>query len=197
MDNPRSAGESGLEILSFTDPAQWEAWLTAHHEQPDGTWVKVAKKGSRLSLITVAEAGEIALCFGWIDSIRRSLDADSFLQRYSRRRPKGSWSRVNVERVEALTAAGRMRPPGLAEVETAKADGRWAAAYEGQKDATVPPELVAALATNRAASDYFHQLGKTDRYLAMLPLLKAPTPELRAARVERLVDDLAAAARRV
>lgn len=184
-----------MEILSFEHPEQWEAWLAEHHGSPDGAWLKVRKKNSRQPAISVTEAADVAHCHGWIDSIRKSLDADHFLQRYSRRRPKGSWSRVNVERVEALTAQGRMRAPGLAEVEAAKADGRWDAAYVKQSEATVPPDLAAALAANPAAGDFFAQLGKTDQYLVMLPLLKATTPETRAARLDKAVAELAAGKR--
>lgn len=184
-----------MEVLSFEDAAQWEAWLASHHDQSDGVWVKIGKKGSKQASISIVEAGDIALCHGWIDSIRKYFDDDHFLQRFSRRRPKGSWSRVNIERVEALMAAGRMHPAGLAEVNAAKADGRWEAAYESQKNATVPPDLAAALKANQPARDFFNQLGKTDQYLAMLPLLKAPTPEGRAARLHKMVSDLAAAKR--
>jgi uncharacterized protein YdeI (YjbR/CyaY-like superfamily) len=181
------------EALSFADAAQWEAWLAAHHRESDGVWVKVRKKGSKQTAITVAEAGDVALCFGWIDSIRKSFDGDFFLQKYSPRRPGGSWSRVNVDRIAALTAAGRMHPAGLAEVEAARADGRWEAAYESQKNTTVPPDLAAALEADQAARDAFHRLGKTERYLVILPLLKARTPERRAVLLRKAIADLAAA----
>jgi uncharacterized protein YdeI (YjbR/CyaY-like superfamily) len=180
-----------VEVLSFEAAAQWEACLAANHDRAEGAWVKVAKKGSSKRSMTVAEAGEIALCYGWIDSIRRSFDDDYFLQRYSRRRPNGSWSKVNVERAEALLAAGRMRPAGLAEISAARADGRWAAAYQSQRDATVPPDLAAALAANQRAQAAFDRLGKTDRYLIILPLLKARTAKTRAARLRKLIGSLA------
>lgn len=179
-----------MEVLSFDGPSQWEAWLTANHEHTDSAWVKIGKKGAKQPSLGIADAADVALCFGWIDSIRKALDDDHYLQRYSRRRPKGSWSRVNVDRVEALTAAGRMRPSGLAEVAAAKADGRWDAAYAGQRTATVPPDLTAALAADPPARDAFEQLGKTEQYLAMLPVLKARTPEIRAARLRKLLGDL-------
>ncbi|WP_144119185.1 YdeI/OmpD-associated family protein [Catellatospora sichuanensis] len=184
-----------MEILSFEQPDQWEAWLAEHHGSPDGAWLKVRKKNARQPAICVTEAADVALCFGWIDSIRKSLDADHFLQRYSRRRPKGSWSRVNVERMEALMAQGRVRAPGLAEVEAAKADGRWDAAYVKQSEATVPPDLAAALAADQAAGAFYTQLGKTDQYLVMLPLLKATTPGTRATRLNKAIADLAAGKR--
>jgi len=170
---------------------QWEAWLASHHGQSQGVWVKVGKKGTAKKAITAPEAGDVALCYGWIDSVRKSLDGDYFLQKYSPRRPAGSWSRVNAERVEALMAAGRMRAPGLAEVSAAKADGRWEAAYESQKNATVPPEVKAALRANKHAKDSFDQLGKTDKYLMILPLLKARTPKVRSARLQKMIDRLA------
>jgi uncharacterized protein YdeI (YjbR/CyaY-like superfamily) len=181
-----------MEILSFADAAAWEAWLDEHHETADGAWIKIGKKGAKQPAISIGEAGDVALCFGWIDSIRKSLDQDFFLQKYSPRRPKGSWSRVNVDRIEALIAAGRVRPAGLSEVAAAKADGRWDAAYESQRTATVPPDLAAALAGDAGARAFFDQLGKTDQYLAMMPLLKARTPEIRATRLAKVVADLAA-----
>ena len=122
------AAEDGSPTLSFASAAEWEAWLEAHHASSDDLWIKVAKKGSGIPSVTTAEALDLCLCFGWIDSQRRALDENYFLQRYTPRRPRSNWSRINVEKVTELTAAGRMRPAGLAEVERAKADGRWAAA---------------------------------------------------------------------
>jgi uncharacterized protein YdeI (YjbR/CyaY-like superfamily) len=145
--------------------------------------------------VTAAEAGEVALCYGWIDSHRKSLDASYFLQKYSPRRPGSSWSRVNVERVEALIAAGRMRAPGLAEVEAAKTDGRWDAAYASQHRATVPDDLAAALARDERARAFFESLGRTDRYGVILRLLKARTPAIRAAQLRRIVARLRAGQR--
>lgn len=179
------------EVLAFEEAEQWEAWLASHHEQAEGIWIKIGKKGSAKKSITAPEAGDVALCYGWIDSVRRGLDGDYLLQKYSRRRPRGSWSKMNVERVEALMAAGRLRAPGLAEVSAAKADGRWEAAYESQKNAAVPPDVKAALKANEPAKLSFDQLGKTDQYLMILPLLKARTPKERAARLEKMIDRLA------
>ena len=180
------------EALTFTDAAGWDAWLAAHHGQATGVWVKVAKKGWPHRSITAAEAGEVALCYGWIDSVRRSAGDGFFLQRYSRRKPHSSWSRVNVDRAQALIAAGRMRAPGFAEIDAAKADGRWQTAYEPQRNATVPPDLTAALAVNQPAQQAFRRLGKTGRYLVILPLLKSRTPEARAARLRKTIERLAA-----
>jgi uncharacterized protein YdeI (YjbR/CyaY-like superfamily) len=180
------------EVLTFADLAAWEAWLAAHHDQVKGVWVKVAKKGSAHQSITAAQAGEVALCYGWIDSVRRSASDGFFLQKYSRRRPDSSWSRVNVDRAQELIAAGRMRAPGFAEIDAAKANGRWQAAYESQRNATVPPDLTAALAVNQPAKQAFGRLGKTGRYLVILPLLKARTPQARAARLRKTIEGLAA-----
>jgi uncharacterized protein YdeI (YjbR/CyaY-like superfamily) len=127
-----------VEIVRCADAAEWESWLAAHHAVQDGVWLKIAKKGSDQPSVTPAEAIEVAICYGWIDSQRKSHDGDYFLQRFSLRRRGSAWSRLNVERAEALIAAGRMRAPGLAEIEAAKADGRWEAAYESQRTATVP-----------------------------------------------------------
>lgn len=181
-----------IEILEFADLAVWEAWLEDHHADGAGAWLRIAKKRSPLALITIEQAAEAGLCFGWIDSHRRSLDEHSYLQRYSRRRRGSPWSRVNVERVEALTAAGQMRPPGLAEVAAARADGRWDAAYASQRNATVPPDLAEALAASPPAAARFDALDKTARYLLILPLLKARTPAAREARLRKAVAELAA-----
>jgi uncharacterized protein YdeI (YjbR/CyaY-like superfamily) len=177
-------------MMHFADAAAWESWLARHHEDEDDAWLMIAKKGSPVTTLTIVEALEVALCHGWIDSRRRSLDEHCYLQRYSRRRKGSPWSRKNVERVEALTAAGRMRPSGLAEVAAAQGDGRWAAAYAAQRDATVPPDLAAALAARPPAAARFASLDKTGRYLLILPLLKARTPAGRAARLEKTVSGL-------
>ncbi|WP_308466549.1 YdeI/OmpD-associated family protein [Rathayibacter soli] len=200
VEDVRSAADAGsavsavvaIDAQSFERADQWEAWLVAHHADSDGVWLKIGKKGSKKVAITIREAADLALCYGWIDSIRRGLDNDYFLQRYSPRRPRGAWSRVNVERVEQLSAEGRMREPGLAEVAAAQADGRWDAAYASQSAAIVPGDVTAALAANTRARERFERLSKTDRYLAMLPVLKARTPSGRQARIDRLVGELAA-----
>ncbi|MEU7897002.1 YdeI/OmpD-associated family protein [Nonomuraea sp. NPDC049152] len=175
-------------MMHFEDAAQWESWLAGHHETEGGVWLKIAKKGSGAPLLTIGQALEVALCYGWIDSQRKSCDEHSFLQRYSRRRKGSPWSRVNVESVEALTAAGRMRPPGLAQVAAAQADGRWEAAYTAQRNVTVPPDLAEALAAHPEAAARFEALDKTGRYLVILSLLKARTPAGRAARLRKAIS---------
>ncbi|GAA2727022.1 YdeI/OmpD-associated family protein [Actinocorallia aurantiaca] len=179
-------------MMHFEDAAQWESWLAGHHGDEGGAWLKVAKKGSGVASLTVVEALDVALCYGWIDSQRKSYDDRFFLQRYSRRRKGSPWSRVNVEKVEALTAEGRMRPPGLAEVAAAQADGRWEGAYAAQRDVTVPSDLAEELAARPEAAARFEALDKTGRYLVILPLLKARTPAGRAARLRKAVSELSA-----
>lgn len=179
-----------MEILEFSDAAGWAAWLADHHDKQAEAWVRIGKSNAEIQLPTIAETGELALCFGWIDGQRKSYDAVSFIQRYSRRRPKSSWSKVNVVRAETLIAAGRMRPAGWAEIEDAKADGRWDAAYEPQRTASVPAELTAALADNARARLAFEALGRSEQYLLMLPLLKAYTPKMRTAALRRLMTRL-------
>jgi uncharacterized protein YdeI (YjbR/CyaY-like superfamily) len=180
------------DILHFAAAADREAWLAEHHGDEGGVWLRIAKKGARTGAVslTIREALDGALCFGWIDSRRRSFDENWYLQRYSRRRAGSPWSRVNVERVEELTAAGRLRPAGLAEVEAAKADGRWDRAYTSQRNAAVPPDLAAALAANPAAATRFEGLNRTGRYLVILPLLKARTPAGREARLRTAIAGL-------
>jgi uncharacterized protein YdeI (YjbR/CyaY-like superfamily) len=118
-----------MNSMLFHDAAEWEAWLAEHHATHNGVWLKIAKKSSGAMSVTISEALDVALCYGWIDSQRTALDGTYYLQRYSRRRPKSRWSKINVARVETLLAAKRMRQAGLAAVEAAKSDGRWSAAY--------------------------------------------------------------------
>ena len=140
-----------VDPLEFRDGSDWESWLEVNHSTETEAWLRIGKKNSGVALLSITDALDGALCFGWIDGHRRGLDEVSFLQRYSPRRKRSSWSQVNVSKVEALLAAGRMRPPGLAEVELAQADGRWQAAYESQRTAQTPPDLALALAANPVA----------------------------------------------
>ncbi|ONI92683.1 OmdA domain containing protein [Saccharothrix sp. ALI-22-I] len=180
----------GAEVIAFADAAEWESWLAEHHELTAGVWVEIAKKGSGRTSVTITEALDVALCYGWIDSRRKGFDDHHYLQRYSPRRPGSSWSRVNVEKVEALVAAGRMREPGLAAVRAAQADGRWDAAYQSQRDATVPPDLAEALANDERARERFELLDRTRQYALFLRLMKAKTPSARAVQLGRIVGEL-------
>jgi len=177
-------------VLDLPDGPAWEAWLEEHHTTAPEAWLRIAKKGSGLASLSIGEALDGALCFGWIDGQRRGLDEVSFLQRYCPRRARSTWSQVNVEKVARLTAEGRMRPAGQAEVDAARADGRWEAAYERQSTATVPDDLAAALAADPTAAAAFEALGRSERYAVMLPVLKATSPSARAKRVEQAVARL-------
>jgi uncharacterized protein YdeI (YjbR/CyaY-like superfamily) len=179
-----------VDVLDLPDAAQWESWLAGQHGTRAEAWLRIAKRNSGVASLTPSEALDVALCYGWIDGQRKSYDEVSFLQRFSPRRSGSPWSKINVAKVEALLAAGRMQPAGLAEVAAAKADGRWAAAYESQRIATIPPDLAAALATNAMANAAFERLGRSDRYAVILPLLKARTPEARAKLLAREVARL-------
>ncbi|HVD29886.1 MAG TPA: YdeI/OmpD-associated family protein, partial [Mycobacteriales bacterium] len=159
-----------VEIVRCSDADEWDRWLAEHGETRPAVWLTIAKKGSAAVTITAAEAGDVAICHGWIDGQRRGLDATHFLQRYSPRRPGSPWSQVNVERVAALEATGRMRPAGRAQVAAAKADGRWAAAYPPQRTAAVPDDLAAALAGSDRARAAYEALSRGDRYVVFLPL---------------------------
>jgi len=169
--------------LTFASTSGLDDWLTAHPAPHPGLWVKVAKKGSGLESVTWVEVNDVALCHGWITGQRKALDATYFLQKITPRRPGSLWSMVNVRRVAELTAVGRMRPAGLAEVAAAQADGRWDAAYEPQSEARVPEDLAAALERNPEAGTAFAALGRTDRYQVIFGLLTARTPQGRAARL--------------
>jgi uncharacterized protein YdeI (YjbR/CyaY-like superfamily) len=182
-----------IEIISCADAGAWDRWLAEHGQTRPAVWLTVAKKRSGVVGMTAAEAGDVAICHGWIDSHRRRLDATHFLQRYSPRRPGSPWSQVNIERVAALESTGRMRPAGRAQVEAAKADGRWAAAYAPQRTADTPEDLAAALAGNDRARAAYETLSRSDRYATFLPLLKARTPAGRAAALRRAMAALQAA----
>jgi uncharacterized protein YdeI (YjbR/CyaY-like superfamily) len=176
-----------LPIHLFADPGALEAWLDENHDSSAGLWLKIAKKGTAKSSVTYAEALEPALCFGWIDSQKRGFDEEYFLQRFTPRRPRGRWSKINREKAEALIAAERMRPAGLAEVEAAKADGRWEAAYAGQRTAAVPDDLQRELDANPAASEFFAGLYSANRYAVIYRLNDAKRPETRERRLRKFV----------
>ncbi|MBT2532651.1 YdeI/OmpD-associated family protein [Arthrobacter sp. ISL-48] len=180
-----------MEPLEFRHSAAWESWLDAHQDEQSEAWLLIGKRHSGAPLISIEDALDVALCHGWIDGQRKSHDDVSFLQRYSRRRARSSWSSVNVAKAEALIASGRMRVSGLVEIEAARADGRWEAAYESQRTAEVPPDLAAGLAADPLADAAFVRLGRSGRYAVILQLLKARTPEVRAKVLAREVSKLA------
>lgn len=179
-----------MEIIAFRDAAAWQSWLAGNHELQVGVWLKLAKKSSGIPSVTADEVVDVGLCYGWVSGQRKSLDERYYLQKYVPRRPGSLWSKVNVDKVEMLLAAGRMREPGMAEVRAAQADGRWDAAYASQKNASTPPDVVAALEANDQAKAFFDSLDKTSQYRVYLPVLQARSPKARAARLQKLIAGL-------
>ncbi|GAA3517697.1 YdeI family protein [Aeromicrobium panaciterrae] len=179
-----------MDVLDFPNAEAWSSWLQEHQGDQTEAWLRIAKKGSGLETISISDALDVALCHGWIDGQRRGNDEVSFLQRYCPRRPTSSWSQVNVAKAGVLIAAGRMLPAGFAEIEKAKADGRWNSAYEPQSTAEPPPDLIAALDADPVARAAYDALGRSERYAIILQLLKARTPEGRAKILAREVARL-------
>ena len=180
-----------LPIVPFASRQEWETWLEERHTVSTGLWLKIAKKGSGIETVTFAEALDVALCYGWIDSQADKFDGDYWLQRFTPRKPRSKWSQVNREKVAKLIESGRMRPAGLREIEQAKADGRWDAAYEPQSAATVPEDLRLELDKNEGAHGFFETLNSTNRYAILYRIQEAKRPETRARRIAKYVAMLA------
>ncbi|MFK0137162.1 YdeI family protein [Streptomyces sp. CMSTAAHL-2] len=179
-------------VLFFATPGEWEKWLEDHHADATGVWLKLARKGvAGPDGVDYRGALEAALCFGWIDGQKRKLDEQHWLQRFTPRRSASRWSQVNREKAVRLIEEGRMRPAGLREVERARADGRWAAAYAGPRAATVPDDLRAALDAEPAAAAFFTALDSRNRYSVLHRIEEAKKPETRAARIAKFVAMLA------
>ena len=186
-----AAAKPEYPILLFPDDAAWDAWLAEHHAGAPGVWLRLAKKGAPLTSLSYAEALDEALRFGWIDSQKKSYDEHSWLQKFGPRGPKSLWSKINRDKIAALVAAGRMMPAGTRAVESARADGRWDAAYDSQSNATVPGDFQAALDARPAARDFFATLNGANRYAILFRIQTAKKPETRARRIETLVAMLA------
>jgi uncharacterized protein YdeI (YjbR/CyaY-like superfamily) len=180
-----------LETVFFESAEAFEAWLGEHHASVAGIWLKLRKKAPRVVALDYPQALDVALCYGWIDGQRRAFDGTCYLQRFTPRRSRSRWSRINRDKVAALIERGRMRPPGLAEVERAKADGRWAAAYDGVKAASVPDDLAGAFGATPAAAEFFATLDSQNRYAVLYRIQDAKKPETRARRIEKYVAMLA------
>ena len=176
-----------LPILSFASRAAWDAWLAEHHMSSKGLWLKIAKKGSGIDTVSYAEALDVALCYGWIDGQKAAFDDGCWLQRFTPRRPRSKWSKVNCDRATELMRKGEMKPAGLQEVERAKADGRWDAAYQPQSMAEVPDDLQAALDRDPKAREFFATLDRANRYAILYRIQDAKRPETRARRIDQYV----------
>ena len=175
----------------FKTAKSFETWLKKHHASSDGLWLLIAKKGADEPSVTYAQAVEIALCWGWIDGQKKGLDDQHFLQRFTPRRARSIWSKINVDKVAALIAAGRMQPAGQAQIDAAKADGRWQQAYDGARTSTVPDDLQAALDSEPTAKTFFATINATNRYAVLWRVQTAVKPETRAKRIAQLVEMLA------
>jgi uncharacterized protein YdeI (YjbR/CyaY-like superfamily) len=178
--------------LTVADHAAWRAWLVEHHNSPAGVWLSLAKKGTtEPTSLRYNDALEEALCFGWIDGVIQRVDESTYRQRFTPRRARSKWSQRNVTKVEQLTAEGRMHPSGIAEVERAKGDGRWQAAYAGQADLEVPDDLAAALAAEPRARGMFDILTRQNRYAVLYRIADAKRAETRSRRIKQFVAMLA------
>lgn len=180
----------GRPVLLFDSAEAWEAWLDEHHAESGGLWLQISKKSASHASVSYPEALEVALCYGWIDGQKQPLDGEYWLQRFTPRGPRSKWSQVNRDKAEALVASGRIKPAGLREIEAARSDGRWQAAYASQRTAEVPADLAEALEGNPAAKSFFATLESRNRYAILYRLHHATTPSARARRLEQFVGML-------
>jgi len=180
-----------LPVMSFETQRDWETWLKEHHTDTKGIWLKIAKKETRILSLSYSEALESALCYGWIDGQKASFDDQYWLQKFTPRGPKSIWSQVNRDKATALLAEGRMQPGGLRQVELAKSNGRWEAAYESQSKVTIPADFQRELDTNQKAKDFFSTLDSRNRYAILFRIQTAKRPETRSARIQKFIEMLA------
>ncbi len=189
MTPPKTAPRA-LPIVDFPSRQAFRAWLEGNHASSPGVWLRIGKKASPTPSVTYAEAVEEALCFGWIDGQRDRFDEAAFLQKYTPRGAKSVWSKINREKVQALIDGGQMKPPGLAAVEKARADGRWEAAYDSSSTMAVPPDFQAALDKSKAAKAFFATLNAANRYAILWRIQTAKKAETRAKRITTFIEML-------
>ena len=176
-----------LPILPFASQKKWADWIAKQHDKSSGVWLKLAKKGSEISSVTYDEALEVALCYGWIDGQKKGYDDKYWLQKFTPRAAKSIWSKINTEKAEKLIKSGKMEPAGLKAIEAAKQDGRWDAAYESQKNISVPDDFQAALNKSPKAKVFFATLNSVNRYAILFRIHNAKKPETRAKRIQQFV----------
>jgi len=179
-----------LPILPFGNKKKWADWLAKQHAKVAGVWLKIAKKDAGIPSVTYEEALEVALCYGWIDGQKKGFDEEYWLQKFTPRGSKSIWSRINTEKAERLIASGEMKPAGLKAIELAKADGRWEAAYEGQKTISVPEDFQTALDKNKKAKAFFGTLNSVNRYAILFRIHNAKKPETRAKKIQQFIEML-------
>ena len=184
------ASRAELPNLAFESQAAWTMWLEQQHAASAGIWLQLAKSGSGIASVSYAEALEAALCYGWIDGQKKSLDQNAWLQKFTPRGAKSLWSKINCEKAEALIQNGRMQPAGLAEIERAKQDGRWQSAYNSPSRAAVPDDLQAELDSHPEAKAFFSTLSSANRYAILWRLETAKQPETRRRRMEEFIQML-------
>ena len=181
-----------IEILTlpFASKKKWADWLAKQHDKSSGVWLKRGKKGTGISSVTYEEALDVALCYGWIDGQKKGFDDQYWLQKFTPRGSKSIWSKINTEKAEKLIASGEMRPAGLKAIEAAKQDGRWEAAYESQKNISVPEDFQSALEKNKKAKAFFVTLNSANRYSFLFRLQTAKKAETREKRIRQFVEML-------
>lgn len=184
-------GMTALDILLFSTQNDWETWMADNHGTAADAWLRIAKKGSDVRSVSYAEALEVALCYGWIDAQKKRESEHAWLQRFTPRRAKSIWSKINREKTAALIKAGGMKPAGLEQVEMAKKDGRWDAAYDSPRGAEVPEDLQAALNRNTRARAFFATLDRANRYAVLFRIQTAKKAETRERRIRDYVEMLA------
>lgn len=181
-----------LDIILFASPADWEAWLEIHASGSEGLWLQIAKKNSGLKSVTYDEALEIALCYGWIDGLKKAYNEKSWIQRFTQRRSRSLWSQINKEKALRLIKEGKMKPLGLEAIENAKANGNWDNAYAPQSEITIPSDFEKYLLANKAAYEFFKTLNNVNRYAILHRIQKAKTDAARNAKIEQFISMLEA-----
>ncbi len=176
-----------LPTIAFESPEAWGTWLAENHTQANGIWMRIAKKGANTRSITYAEALDLALCYGWIDGQKKSYDEHAWLQKFTPRRPRSVWSKINTQHIERLAAAGRMKSGGQAQVDAAKLDGRWERAYSPQRDAAPPEDFMSALNKSKKAQAFFATLTRRNIFPIVYRLQSAKKPETRHRRLNEMI----------
>ena len=189
-EQKKKTHKDDLPVMPFATQQLWEQWLAEHHAGAHGIWIQFYKKGSGIASVTYAEALDVALCYGWIDAQLKSIDALSYKQHFTPRRPRSIWSKRNREHIARLTAEGRMKPAGMAQVEAAKADGRWEAAYDSPANLSVPDDFMAELAKYPAALAFYESLSRTNKYAVTWRIQTAKRPETREKRKQEILEML-------
>ncbi len=185
-----SEREAQAPVLSFSSAAQWEKWLAKNHSSSGGVWLKIGKKGAGKSSLSYSAALDVALCYGWIDGQKRAFDHEFWLQRFTRRGPKSGWSKINTKHAERLIQSKKMKVSGLRQIEEAKKDGRWHAAYDSARTANIPEDFLKLIERDKKAHAFFKTLDKTNLYSISYRLQTAKKPETREKRMKAIIEML-------